>query len=444
MKISSILAILISTLFITSCKEEPTKPSTETNLTIEILDKSCTEVWIDIKANDQAAKLGSVYLNDEFKTQFYLKDTVVYLDELLPNETYTIKLTNQDGIGTQTEFTTMDTTSHNFTWETFEFGGEGGSSYLRDVAIINENDIWAVGEIFIEDTYTYDSNGVWQHPYNAVHWDGNKWELKRIFVDYRGQPNFAPLEGVFALPDGKIIFSSGLPYLPEGDHWKLYHLWDMGILDENDRSVTSIWGTSLNNLYFVGRKGTIVHYNGSSWSKIESGTTIDLISLTPGEGNEIFVSGYDDSNGSSILLKIKEGISEIIWQKEGLEEKEPYNGLIYGMWSNSNNLFLSTSNKTSTLFRQRISDLKDIKRLEGKLLWRINSMDGKASNDIVTLGDRFEISHYNGSRIQSIYRENISSIGFGIKIKENIIISVGTIVRTNNIFNDAYVVIGRR
>ena len=49
MKISSILAILISTLFITSCKEEPTKPSTETNLTIEILDKSCTEVWIDIK-----------------------------------------------------------------------------------------------------------------------------------------------------------------------------------------------------------------------------------------------------------------------------------------------------------------------------------------------------------------------------------------------------------
>ena len=49
MKISTILALLISTLFISSCKEEPTKPSTETNLTIEILDKSCTEVWIDIK-----------------------------------------------------------------------------------------------------------------------------------------------------------------------------------------------------------------------------------------------------------------------------------------------------------------------------------------------------------------------------------------------------------
>jgi uncharacterized lipoprotein YajG len=63
MKISMILAILVSTLFITSCKEEPTKPQTETNLTIEVLDKSCTEVWIDIKANDQANKLGSIVKN---------------------------------------------------------------------------------------------------------------------------------------------------------------------------------------------------------------------------------------------------------------------------------------------------------------------------------------------------------------------------------------------
>ncbi|MBZ0181527.1 MAG: hypothetical protein K8F60_03660 [Melioribacteraceae bacterium] len=177
-----ILIILLSFFFF-SCKEEPTKPQTETNLTLEVLDKSCTEVWIDVKANDQTNKLGSVCLNDEYRTQLYLKDTLVYLDELLPNKTYTIKLTNQDGIGTQTEFTTMDTTSHNFTWETFEFGGEGGSSYLRDVAIINENDIWAVGEIHTEETDQFDSNGVWIQPYNAVHWDGNTFETKLINIE---------------------------------------------------------------------------------------------------------------------------------------------------------------------------------------------------------------------------------------------------------------------
>jgi hypothetical protein len=43
-----ILSILLSFFFF-SCKDEPTKPSTEINLTLEVLDKSCTEVWIDVK-----------------------------------------------------------------------------------------------------------------------------------------------------------------------------------------------------------------------------------------------------------------------------------------------------------------------------------------------------------------------------------------------------------
>ena len=77
----------------------------------------------------------------------------------------------------------MDTTSHNFTFETFTFGGTAGSSILYDVAIINENDIWAVGEIYIADTSI---NGY--TTYNAVHWDGNQWELKRImFYTFCGQ-----------------------------------------------------------------------------------------------------------------------------------------------------------------------------------------------------------------------------------------------------------------
>jgi hypothetical protein len=203
----------------------------------------------------------------------------------------------------------MDTTSHNFTWETFEFGGAKGSSYLRDVAIIDENNIWAVGEIFTEDTYTYDSNGVWQQPYNAVHWDGNEWELKRIIVNFRDNPTFIPLEGIYAFASNDIWMVGSLPIHGNGTNWEIH---DVREITNSSLSLSKAWGTSSEDMYFVGRAGSIAHYNGSSWSKIESGTTTDLISLTPGEGNEIFVSGYDDSNGSSILLKIKEGISEII------------------------------------------------------------------------------------------------------------------------------------
>ena len=69
-----------------------------------------------------------------------------------------------------------DTTSHSFTWQTFEFGDDGASpSSLKDVAIINDSDIWAVGSIYLND-----STGQPDYTaYNAVHWDGNKWELKR-------------------------------------------------------------------------------------------------------------------------------------------------------------------------------------------------------------------------------------------------------------------------
>ena len=45
----------------------------------------------------------------------------------------------------------QDTTSHNFTWETWTFG-EHSSSVLNDVAIIDENNIWAVGEIYMNDS----------------------------------------------------------------------------------------------------------------------------------------------------------------------------------------------------------------------------------------------------------------------------------------------------
>ena len=45
----SLSFLLIIITFLISCKEEPTKPQTETNLTLEVLDKSCTQVQADVK-----------------------------------------------------------------------------------------------------------------------------------------------------------------------------------------------------------------------------------------------------------------------------------------------------------------------------------------------------------------------------------------------------------
>ncbi|MGB9664445.1 MAG: hypothetical protein ACPL25_05950 [Ignavibacteria bacterium] len=63
----------------------------------------------------------------------------------------------------------MDTTSHEFSWE-ITYLGDGGSSVLYDVAIINENNIWAVGEIYMNDSLGRPE----PNAYNAIHWDGTK------------------------------------------------------------------------------------------------------------------------------------------------------------------------------------------------------------------------------------------------------------------------------
>ena len=99
----------------------------------------------------------------------------------------------------------IDTTSHDFNWEMITFDSPYGSGVLNDVAIIDENDIWAVGEIYS------DSAQPWL-PYNAIHWDGSEWELIRI--DFYLCPNGTtptpyPIKSVFTLSQDNIWFARG-------------------------------------------------------------------------------------------------------------------------------------------------------------------------------------------------------------------------------------------
>jgi hypothetical protein len=99
-----------------------------------------------------------------------------------------------------------DTTSHNFTWEKYTFGGGGGDSHLKDVAVIDENNIWAVGEIYMKDSLGNDEI----NPYNAVHWDGKKWELKRIrYYGNCSAVEYPPLRGIWDFSANNIVITNG-------------------------------------------------------------------------------------------------------------------------------------------------------------------------------------------------------------------------------------------
>ena len=186
----SLFFSLVLLLFAESCNttEPPPLPDeTKPTLTLELDDVSCTEAWIELTTNNlpMPASL-NVYNNDSLCNicNLTFQDTLLYFDSLLPSQVYKLKVTQTLGSITsitsnELSVTTMDTTSHNFTWQTFEFGeASAGGSILYDVAIIDENNIWAVGEIYMNDSL---GNPDYK-AYNTVHWDGQKWELKRIYT----------------------------------------------------------------------------------------------------------------------------------------------------------------------------------------------------------------------------------------------------------------------
>ncbi len=256
--------------------EPERNPNRTLNLTVE--DASCTEAWI--KLNETNAGLPAsvkLYANDTLKQTLELTtaDTLIYDEGLLPNRAYAYRAElikpQKPTVKSQTvTVATLDTTSHDFTWETFTFGGANGSSYLRDVAIINENDIWAVGEIHTSWTDQWDSNGVWVQPYNAVHWNGQEWELRRVKFYYQGVEYISPINSIIAFNESNIWFGIGSVIHFDGSSFHSIKIPESVFPSR----INSMWGTSSSDFYVVGNNGNIAHYDGSGWEKIESGTEL--------------------------------------------------------------------------------------------------------------------------------------------------------------------------
>lgn len=278
-KIFYILTLIILLVAISCDTTEPPPPpdGEKPTLALALDDASCTEAWLQLTTKDLElpAELTLKQYNptgDSLSKIFLLntQDSLLYIDSLLPNQTYNFQSVIQSIKQSSNEITvtTMDTTSHNFTFESWTFGTIG-SSTLYDVAIINESNIWAVGEILVADTSI---NGY--TTYNAVHWDGIQWELMRIPFLFQGDSFYNPIYAVFAFSADDIWFGIGNLI-----HWDGVRYMPIGISTVFPSLVNKIWGSSSNNLYVVGNNGQIAHYNGTRWSRIESGTTLEFMDI---------------------------------------------------------------------------------------------------------------------------------------------------------------------
>jgi hypothetical protein len=266
-----------------------------------------------------------------FKGRLNKSDTLLYDNGLKPNENYKYtayaELNGQRSPQTVAEIITMDTTSHNFSWTTYEFGGGYGTSYFKDVSIIDENDIWAVGEIHTSDTDQWNEDSTeWVQPYNAAHWDGQNWELRRISntgyprrIVYSFSKNDVWFDGSIKWDGvGYSVHMKNFPLMPNGDGWYK----------------NSMWGASNNDFYVVGDHGMIAHYDGQSWTKIESGTDLPINDIF-GFNNELYLPACyvlrspEDSDEKKLICLQDNKVSNEYW---------PYDRKITSVWTDEKNM----------------------------------------------------------------------------------------------------------
>jgi len=159
-----------------------------------------------------------------------------------------------------------DTTTHNFTWHTDTLGE--WPSVLYDVAAVDENNVWAVGAINIGDDR-----------FNAVKWDGVEFGYYSLLLEGYGggNPTIQELRILLTFSENDIwVFSASGSYA----RWN-GHEWESEYIGPFQKGITlDAWGSSSNDIFIVGSNGSITHYDGSSFTLMESGTDVELRDIT--------------------------------------------------------------------------------------------------------------------------------------------------------------------
>jgi hypothetical protein len=359
-------------------------------------------------------------------------DTVIICDSLLPIHSYkfSAQIQGKDIFSTfhaELNIITLDTTSHNFTW-VVDTLGDGNNSNLRDVTILNDTCVVAVGEIHIRD-----SSGNWDpRLYSVAKWNGKEWTLHEISFPVYGygctlagyDPGTA--QAAFSFGEKSILITDGVQIVRwDGDTTMSYPCVDP--FQMLSGQITKIWGTSENNIYAVGRNGTIIHYSNGVWQKMESGTDVDLLDVygSP-DGSEVWACGWIDFK-PTVLLRLRNGIWEKAWEEDNpfTQRDDTLSGAFTSVWLPNNRQVFAFS-------WYGVYNLQVTTRGEGNRIqlpstwsgfpWRLR---GVSVNDLVIVGEYYMLAHFNGLTFKH-YTE-LSGYGRLVSVAQqnNFVVAVG-------------------
>jgi len=194
----------------------------------------------------------------------------------------------------------------------------------------------------------------------------------------------------------------------------------------------SSWGTSSTDMYSVGDGGTILHFDGTTWTKMQSGTALDLQNIWGTDDQHIWTAGWNFHTGKAEVL-IYDGST---WQEDALElSGEAYKWGLSSVWACDSAQIPCTFVSGSQLFRRsvlgnwRLDDSDRIGNHESTGSYIGVGIRGNTPNDLIAAGSWGFAAHWNGKswfQFKEMFEPGNGSFGTsGISMSGNTICVVG-------------------
>ncbi|MDP2362827.1 MAG: hypothetical protein Q8M94_03555, partial [Ignavibacteria bacterium] len=276
---------------------------------------------------------------------------------------------------------TLSPTSHDIEW-TIDTLGVPGNSGLRDIWGTDENNVFAVGGVTLPDGGS-----------SVIKWDGEKWNS---LPD--PSPDWGP-NGIFGFSENDF-WVVGSQTHGSAAHWN-GTTWDQEYFwyphQPNKDSIfglNAVWGASPNDVWAVGGSGTIIHWDGVEWKKVQGiERRYTLWAISGRSSNEVFATGKDMNTAEWILYSY-DGNS---WTKKELGFSGPPRT---GVWqAKSGEVFLIGT--YPKMLRNGVLENMPINHRYAQ-----SAVRGSTITNVFSVGHYGDVHHYNGKNWKTLSELN--------------------------------------
>jgi hypothetical protein len=311
-----------------------------------------------------------------------------------------------------------DPTSHDFTWTEYSVPNEAS----------------------ITGSWVFSDTAIWVVSNNLYRLRGSEWKQvaefnsgTSVFAFTENDAWFTYYEIIWRWRNGKReeIRLENAPY----------KLWDPA----TDGAFRAAWGTSSNDMFFVGDKGTIVHFDGTNWMKFPKVTQRHIRSVWGTASNDVWACGWDETTALSVLLHYDGSnwkeidvltLGDIRAGRHGLLNIWSCDSAGHKIVVGSGSLVWRKTDEGN--WRQDSADLKN--ELGGGGASPIG-IRGNGANDLLAAGGYGYISHWNGKswhRYDQFWQPGSNLYGANtLSIKGNTAVVAGS-------KNGSWIAVGRR